>query len=622
MVISPSLYPRMTRTRRVITLDGTWDFAFDPDGRGAEAGWPVDGIPDPVDMPVPSSFSDIFTEKAAREYVGDFWYARSVFIPGEWQEGCVDIRFDAATHFAEVYLNGQELGSHSGGFTPFSVRVNDAARWNDWNLLTVRVNNELSLENLPLGITRTRKNGSKLARPFFDFFNYAGLQRSVRMTYSPVEHITDMTVVTESIGPVATLRYEVRASAPGLDVSVDLRDEDGAVVASSKGSKGRLTVEGPHLWNLRAAYLYTFTARIMDGETVLDEYYEKIGIRIVSIDGQKILVNGRPVYLKGFGRHEDVPVHGRGYDPVFTRRDFELMKWMGANSFRTSHYPYAEEELFEADREGFFVIDEVAAVGMLVSTSNFTAAVEKSTGNTFFDSPTQVEKILGVHKQSLTELIERDKNRASVCAWSLFNEPDFSSDASLPYAQEIFKHARSTDPQGRPCSYTNVTRCRAGKDKCSGLADFMMLNRYDGWYVSPGIEIDEAQDILINELREWEKLRPNTPFIFTEYGADTVAGIHKLPSVMWSEEYQVEYFRAQHEVFDSFDWIVGEQPWNLCDFQTVEGKMRVDGNKKGVFTRERQPKAAAFLLRDRWLGISDYPIDTTSDNEQDLVHHG
>jgi beta-glucuronidase len=279
---------------------------------------------------------------------------------------------------------------------------------------------------------------------------------------------------------------------------------------------------------------------------------------------------------------------------------------MGANSFRTSHYPYAEEQLYQADREGFFVIDEVAAVGMLRSTKNFADAVTSASGATYFDDPLVHEKTLPAHLAALEELVQRDKRHACVCAWSLFNEPDFSSENAVPYAQKVFDACRELDPQRRPRSYTNVTRCRAGIDKCTHLADFMMLNRYDGWYVSGGPRIADAQQILIEEMHKWEELEPNKPFMFTEYGTDTLAGLHKLPSVMWSEEYQVEFFQRQHEVFDMFDWVVGEQPWNLCDFQTGEGILRVDGNKKGAFTRTREPKAVAFLLRDRWTHIADY----------------
>ena len=603
-------YPRVTRTRRIDDLCGTWDFQFDPERRGVEDGWAAHGLPEPIDMPVPASFNDIFTDKASREYYGDFWYVKRLLVPAEWEGELADIRFDAATHRAYVYLNGYLVASHEGGFTPFVAPLNEHVRWGDWNLVVVRVNNELNEHMLPAGGTATLRDGTRIAAPYFDFFNYAGLQRKVRLLRTPHARVEGLRTSVGLEVNAATVAFEVElsAEAAGLSVEVALVDEDGREAARATGERGELVVESPCLWNLRDAYLYTVWVRLWDGEKLVDEWYDTLGLRTVEVVGRQILVNGRSVYLKGFGRHEDSPLHGRGFDPVANKRDFELLKWIGANSFRTSHYPYAEEQLYEADREGFFVIDEVAAVGMLRSTKNFADAVATAQGETFFDDPAVHEKTLPAHLQAVRELVERDRNHASVCAWSLFNEPDFSSEASVPYAEKVFDLCRELDPQRRPRSYTNVTRCRAGIDKCTHLADFMMLNRYDGWYVCGGPRIEDAKAILIEEMHKWEELEPDKPFLFTEYGTDTMAGVHKLPSVMWSEEYQLEFFRIQHEVFDMFDWVVGEQPWNLCDFQTVEGVMRVDGNKKGAFTRDRQPKAVAFLLRDRWLGIPDYEV--------------
>ena len=600
-----SLYPRFTRTRRIEDLCGTWDFQLDPEGVGVAQGWPEAGLPDPMEVPVPASFNDLFTDKGIREYYGDFWYARRFFVPGEWCEGNLDLRFDAATHRATVYVNGAEVASHEGGFTPFVAPIAQVVRPNDWNLVVVRVSNELTEQTIPAGGVATMRDGARIAAPYFDFFNYSGLQRPVRLLSTPTERVEDLSVDIALTGNDAQVSYAVTTNG-SHEVRLVVTDEDGVEVARATGATGTLTVADARLWQLRDAYLYTFTAQIWDGETLVDEWYDEIGLRTVAIEGAKILVNGRPVYLKGFGRHEDSPVHGRGFDPVVNKRDFELLKWMGANSFRTSHYPYAEEQLYQADREGFFVIDEVAAVGMLRSTKNFADAVTSASGATYFDDPLVHEKTLPAHLAALEELVQRDKRHACVCAWSLFNEPDFSSENAVPYAQKVFDACRELDPQRRPRSYTNVTRCRAGIDKCTHLADFMMLNRYDGWYVSGGPRIADAQQILIEEMHKWEELEPNKPFMFTEYGTDTLAGLHKLPSVMWSEEYQVEFFRRQHEVFDMFDWVVGEQPWNLCDFQTGEGILRVDGNKKGAFTRTREPKAVAFLLRDRWTHIADY----------------
>lgn len=137
-----------------------------------------------------------------------------------------------------------------------------------------------------------------------------------------------------------------------------------------------------------------------------------------------------------------------------------------------------------------------------------------------------------------------------------------------------------------------------GKCNAAQFADVISLNRYYGWYLMGGSELRYSKKNFEEELDGWEN--EGKPIIMTEYGADTKAGIHKLPSVQWSEEYQNEYLELQHQVFDNCDSIVGEQMWNFADFQTVEGILRVNGNKKGAFTRDRQPKMAAHLLKARW----------------------
>ena len=601
-----SLYPRITATRRIQDMCGTWDFQFDPKSVGVEEGW-ANGLPDPIDMPVPSSFADVFTDKWSREYTGDFWYVTKLFVPGEWRGGSVDIRFDSATHNATVYVNGTAVVSHKGGFLPFVAHINDVVKWNDYNIVAVRINNELSHTTLPAGTVTTLENGVKMSAPYFDFYNYSGLQRKVRLLYTPNERIEDFTVVHHIGGDDAHVDYTVTTSGDH-DVEIVVRDEDGEQVARATGKSGVVDIKNVHLWDIRDAYLYTFTVRIIgDDGTVIDEYYDEIGVRTVEVKDCRILVNGRPVYLKGFGRHEDSNLHGRGFDPVANKRDFETMKWIGANSFRTSHYPYAEEQLYEADREGFFVIDEVAAVGFMLSLMNFLdAAGGADKKRTFFELPEVQTETLAHHKAELAELVARDERHASVCAWSLMNEPDTSNDAARPYFKEVFDYMTALDPQKRPRSYASVMMSPAGMDTTHEYADFLMLNRYYGWYRDGGYQLDNGVNHLRAELEKWHELEPNKPIIFTEYGGDTMAGVHKLPSVMWSEEYQTELFQQLGEVFDSYDWIVGEQPWNQNDFQTTEGIMRVDGNKKGLFTRDRQPKMAAFELRKRWTAISDY----------------
>lgn len=603
------LYPRVTPTRRIQTMNGTWDFQFDPRGEGEWQHW-SEKLPEPVSMPVPASFADVFTTKEAREYVGDFWYQTSLVVPSEWRDYNLDIRFDAAAHDAVVYVNGVKLAAHRGGFLPFIVHINDVVRFDQPNIITVKCNNELSWQSLPCGETHTLPDGTKRAAPYFDFYNYTGLLRQVRLLATPRERIEDLSVEYALQGNDADASYQVVTNGDH-DVLVKLSDADGNVVAQSTGKEGVLHIADARLWRLRDAYLYTLTASIVDGDTVIDEYYDTIGIRTVSVQDTQILVNGEPVYLTGFGRHEDSPMHGRAFDPVYTKRDFENLKWIGANSFRTSHYPYAEEHLYEADREGFFVIDEAPAVGMFKSLINFVDAAggPGSKDLTFFEEPSVQQETLPYHKQVVRDLVDRDKRHAAVCAWSLLNEPDASTPQAHDYFEPIFTAARESDPQHRPCTYASVMRAGAGVDTCHDLVDFLMLNRYHGWYVNGGFGKELTGPVALREeLDKWHELEPHKPCIFSEFGADTMAGLHKLPSVMWSEEYQVEVMKMLADVFDSYDWIVGEQPWNQNDFATSEGILRVDGNHKGLFTRDRQPKMAAFFLRDRWrakLGLDD-----------------
>lgn len=590
------LYPRTTPSRRAVSMDGMWKFELDEKGVGIVSGW-TEKLPHPDFIPVPASFQDFYTEKEIREYTGDFWYEKEMFIPGEWEGKRIFVRFGCATHRAEVFVNGVKITEHEGGFLPFSADVTEVVRYNAPNTLVVKVNNELTVTNIPCGTTITLSNGRKMSKPYFDFYNYSGLQRSVYLTAVPQEYVFDITTGYELCGSDAKVSYQIKTTGEHT-VHVTLYDEEGSAAAYSEGKEGILNVKNAHLWKVRNAYLYRMAVQIVDGAEVIDEYDEEIGIRTIEIKDTSILVNGSPVYLKGFGKHEDSDIVGRGFNIGIMKRDFELMKWIGANSFRTSHYPYSEEIYQMADREGFLIIDEVPAVGLFESLMNF---MEASTGKqtAFFEKET-TPLLLKNHLKAVEEMIARDKNHPSVAVWSLLNEPETTSDAAVPYFREIFEKAHELDAQKRPRTFALVMNSVPGACKCYQFSDIVALNRYYGWYVKGGYEMMDAGEMLVQELEEWKSLNLNKPFIFTEYGADTLGSEHKLPSVMWSQEYQDEYLKMTHKIFDSFDFIKGEQIWNFADFQTTEGIMRVNGNKKGIFTRQRQPKDAAYKLKARW----------------------
>lgn len=596
------LYPKTTLTRRRISMDGMWKFCLDEKAVGEKEGW-MDGIPGEEMIPVPASFQDFYTEKDIREYTGDFWYETDFFVPGEWEGREILLRFGAATHRAGVYVNGILITEHEGGFLPFSAKVTTVVRYDSYNKVVVKVNNELNCTNIPCGETITLPNGKKMSKPYFDFFNYAGLQRSVYLLAVPRESVVDFDLDYAIHGKNAEVSYQVRTNGEHA-VQLELLDAEGSCVAQKDGKEGVLYVENAHLWQVRNAYLYRLRIRIMDGEELIDEYEQEIGIRTVKVEGTDILINGEPVYLKGFGKHEDSDIVGRGFSIGIMKRDFELMKWIGANSFRTSHYSYSEEIYQMADREGFLVIDEVPAVGMFQSLMNF---MEASTGKqTAFFKKETTPVLLKAHLRAIEEMIARDKNHPSVVAWSLLNEPETTNEAAVPYFKEVFDLANKLDMQKRPRTFALIMNSLPDTCKCYQFSDIIALNRYYGWYMKGGYEISVAEELFRKEMNAWKEKKLNKPFIFTEYGADTLASEHKLPSVMWSQEYQDEYLKMTHEVFDSYDFIKGEQIWNFADFQTTEGIMRVNGNKKGVFTRQRQPKDIAYKLKERWENL---PLD-------------
>ncbi len=588
------LYPVNNAYRRAQLLDGLWRFQFDPESLGDGDGWAEKGLPDPISMPVPASFADLFTEAWQRDYCGDFWYETDVYLQEKVPGQRYFIRFGSVTHRCCVYLNGQLAGEHEGGFLPVILDATEKLH-TGCNRLTVKANNELNETSIPCGAVGVKRDGTRMARGYFDFFNYSGIQRSAWLMQVPEGNIRDYDVSFRLEGRDAFIAYSVEAEG---DVTVELYDREGRLAASAEGSRGELQVRDAHLWQVRNAYLYTLSILLKKDGTTVDRYDAPTGIRTVCVEGGRIMVNGEPVYLKGFGKHEDSDILGRGFSWAVAKRDFECMKWIGANCFRTSHYPYAEEWYQMADQEGFLIIDEVPGVGMMRSFANFMAAGAGKSNGFFGDCP-DVNLLQKNHRAALEEMIQRDKNHPSVIAWSIFNEAETITQAAHDYFAPLFDAARQLDSQHRPV--TGVLEKTSSPDRCRcwPMMDFICLNRYYGWYISGG-DLKDAEAQFVEEMDQWAAKAPDVPFVFTEFGTDTLESLHKLPSVMWSQEYQTEYMDMNFSVFDRYPFVQGELAWNFADFQTGQGIMRVNGNKKGLFTRQRQPKDAAFTMKKRW----------------------
>lgn len=600
------LFPAQTSSRFVENLSGIWNFKLD-DGSGFDEKWFGKPLIDASPMAVPAAYNDLQEGEAFRDHYGWVFYQRSIAVPAFAMSQRVMLRFSSVAHHARVYLNGELICEHKGGFLPFEVKINDFVKPGS-NLLTVAVSNIIDYTTLPVGgktdifggmvsgianeegLTEPRPRNN----PNFDFFNYAGILRPCYIYTTPTDYIEDIDLVPTVSGTNASIAYRI-ATTGNTSVRVEVLDANNQTVASSEGSSGNLVIKDVHLWKPGSAYLYT--VRVTAGEDVYELPY---GVRTVEVRGTQFLINGEPFYFKGYGKHEDTFPAGRGENLPMNVKDISLMKWQNANSFRTSHYPYSEEMMRLADAAGIVVIDETTAVGVNLQFgggANFNG--EKI--STF--DPEHGVQTQEHHKEVIRDLIARDKNHACVVMWSIANEPDSSSEGAYEYFLPLFNLARELDPQKRPCTLVSVQTADPTKDVSARLSDVICLNRYYGWYAF-GADLDTAKKALASELEYWKSI--GKPVIFTEFGADTVAGLHGTTPVMYTEEYQVDYCKANCEVFDAYDFVVGEQVWNFADFATSQSLLRVEGNKKGLFTRDRKPKLAAHFFRNRWSQIPDF----------------
>ncbi|KAF6206947.1 hypothetical protein GE061_018183 [Apolygus lucorum] len=667
------LYPIESEKRALKSLNGIWQFrAANSTTEGMEYKWYKKELYKTgatIPMPVPSSYNDITQEKSLREHVGPVWYERHFFVHESWRQNAqrVWLRFGSVHYSARVWLNGEEVMHHEIGHLPFEADVTSALHFGQENRITVEVDNTLTLTTIPQGMVdeiHTLDGVKKVQRYSFDFFNYAGIHRPVILYSTPAVYIDDITTYTDVVGDKGVVYFNVTYKGlpkPHNDVNCRITILDAQSKPVGKAVKDDTTGVGfigkieipeaqlwwPYLMDPNPGYLYTLEARITTtqwGLNIEDVYRLPFGIRMITWSNTSLLINNVPVYLRGFGRHEDSDIRGKGLDLALVAKDYNLLKWIGANSYRTSHYPYAEEIMDFADREGIMIIDECPSV----NTEKYSAA------------------LLTKHLSSLTQLIQRDKNRPSVIMWSVANEPRTQYQESADYFRSVVKHTKTldttrpvtaalnkwysvdqacnnathvgaasyrvqhnrTEPRDsiliyvvnhvKSLDYRPVTAAIAQDPNYEYAGQFMDIigfNRYNAWYTEPG-KLEVIQLNLEAEAEQWHQIH-NKPVMILEYGADTMPGLHLDPSYIWSEEYQADLLSEHFKAFDSLrnkSFFIGEMIWNFADFKTDQTTTRVGGNKKGIFTRERQPKSAAFHVRKRYFHLArevdGFPLPT------------
>ena len=593
-----ALAPQQNEYRNVMMLDGIWQFCADPDKQGESAGW-QNGLPKSTDIAVPGSWND--QVEGMHNYLGLAWYETDVFVPAAWRNERIFLRFNSANYMAQVWVNGIAVGQHEGGHLPFAFEVNPYLKIGQKNHIAVTVENELSQTRVPNGNVPGQMRSFPATN--YDFFPYSGLQRSVMLYTIPRTSLQDVTITTGFEGTEGTIKVAVEKQGNASRGTVIVTDREGRQLKAGltfTGNQANVEIKIPdvHLWSCDDPYLYDID--ILLGKT--DAYHTHTGVRTIAKNDQSLLLNGKPIRLRGFGMHEDFPVFGRGVAHPVTVRDFQLLKWIGANSFRTSHYPYDEAVYDIADREGILIIDEIPAVGLL-----------------FYDGEENVSIRQKQCEKALSEMLHRDKNHPSVIMWSVANEPMHKGVGGANYDGKE-KQGEDEENQlairnlGRlveicheqdPSRLATFVAMSGSPSSWHQVGDIICINRYYGWYTNPG-RMDQAMQIMNGEL---EKLygQYHTPIVMTEFGADTSPGFHSHNHDMFSEEFQCEFIASYLDLANTKGYVTGMMVWNFADFKTGSAMHRMNAmNYKGVFTQTRQPKMAAHELRRRWVGTNRY----------------
>jgi len=471
----------------------------------------------------------------------------------------VILRFGAVQYDAKVFLNGEFMGMHLGGSTPFCIDVTGRLRRH--NRLTVSVNNRRESDRVPMTNT--------------DWFNYGGIYRDVELLTVPESYLqhascalvpdagfrrirVDLTVA----GSKQSGRARVRIPELGVDEALEVRDGRGGIDLSAK----------PELWSPDHPRLYDV---LFSYGT--DEVRDRIGFRELRVEGGELLLNGRPTFFAGVACHEESVDNGKAVTQVERTLDLENARELGCRYMRLAHYPHSERTAELADARGMLLWEEIPVYW----------AIDFENPATYQDAENQ-----------LRELILRDRNRASVAIWSVGNEnPD--TDSRLAFMSGLAKAARRIDDTrlvSAACLVDHVANRIA--DRLTEHLDIIGLNEYYGWY-NPDFEL--LPDLLENS-------RPGKPVFITEFGAGAKTGHHGTTGELFTEECQAEVYRRQIEVFRRTSYIKGISPWILYDFRSPRrlNGLQLGYNLKGLMDRDRRtPKLAFNVLREFYRSLGD-----------------
>ena len=497
-------------------------------------------------------------------YEGTVWFKRSF----DWHQTAgrrTLLYFGAVNYEAHVYVNGQQAGHHVGGFTPFNMDVTELLKEGK-NVLIVKVDNKRRVENVPTLI--------------FDWWNYGGITRDVCLIDVAETYIENYSLpLGPSQGKKQQIAFSAKLNKPvaGQEVTLTIpelkvkgkfmTDDKGLINSQFQISKSKLT-----LWSPETPKRYRVEVS-MNGETLVDS----IGFRTIETRGKQLLLNGKPIFLKGISIHEEKPNGGGRANS--TSDAHTLLSWakeLGCNFVRLAHYPHNEYMVREAERMGIMVWSEIPCYWTIAWKNAATFANAK---------------------QQVTDMILRDHNRANIIIWSIANETPHSAERDK-FLGNLAQYTRSMDSTRLISMAMEVTSASNDKnrlhDNMSKYVDVVSFNQYIGWYR----DVNDAPKMV------WE-IPYDKPVIISEFGGGAKYGLHGAKNQRWTEEFQENLYKENVAMLDKIDGLAGTTPWILKDFRSprrVLNGIQDYYNRKGLYSDKGEKKKAFYVLQEWYKG--------------------
>ncbi|MDB5223124.1 MAG: Beta-glucuronidase [Chitinophagaceae bacterium] len=569
--------------RKITSLNGKWQYIIDPYETGfydyryqerqekdRDAYWNTDipqnktdkkehGYNNKYILTVPGDWNS--QDSKFIYYEGTVWYKKSFDFVKSKSSDRVFIYFGAVNYRADVYLNGKKLGMHKGGFTPFNFEIPDSVLKAKDNFLVVKVDNKRSKDEVPTVNT--------------DWWNYGGITRDVLLAEVPQNFIKDYFIQLKKSSPLNNPEAEgwvklnnaqsgsVEIDIPELKIKKIFPVTDSIVNISFNVTNAQLwSPENPKLYQVKLT-----TA----SETITD----KIGFRTIEAAGKQVLLNGKPIFMRGISIHEEIPMDVRR---AYSRQDalwiLGKAKSLNCNMVRLAHYPHDETMTRLADSLGILVWSEIPVYWTIDFTSK--AVFEKA-------------------RTQLSEMITRDHNRASVIIWSVGNETPVN-ETRTAFMHNLISAARELDATrlisaALETNYSELEKTHLINDPLGKYVDLVSFNEYLGWYGGLPSNATNAT---------WKTIY-DKPLFISETGAEALSGFHADSLTRWSEEYQAWYYREQVAMFKKMpENFVGISPWILLDFRSPRRNNPVyqqGWNNKGLLDHQGKPKKAFNILK-------------------------